>query len=138
MKQLLIDTNIILDLLARRTPFYHEAAGLFSLADKNIIILSVSSLSFANTHYVLSRFKSQAEARKILRDFKVLIQVLSFDNKIADLALNSDFMDFEDAIQYYTTIENSQDLIITRDLSGYRNSTIPVMTASEFIRSLTL
>jgi predicted nucleic acid-binding protein len=136
MKQLLIDTNIVLDLLARRTPFYDEAAGLFSLADKKIVLLSISAMSLANTHYVLSRFKSQLEAGKILRDFKVLVQVLPYDNKIADLAINSDFMDFEDAIQYYTAIENGQDLIITRDHSGFRKSTIPVMSAGEFIRSL--
>ena len=55
MKQLLIDTNIIIDLLARREPFYEDAAKLFSLADKNMVRLSVSSLSFANTNYLLQK-----------------------------------------------------------------------------------
>jgi predicted nucleic acid-binding protein len=136
MKKILLDTNIVLDLLARRMPFYNEAAELFSLADNKIIRLSISSLSLANTHYVLSRFKPQVEARKILRIFKVLVQVLSFDDKIADLALNSDLKDFEDAIQYYTAIENEQDLIVTRDLTGYKDSKIPVLTAGEFIKTL--
>jgi predicted nucleic acid-binding protein len=136
MKQLHLDTNIVLDLLARRMPFYTEAAELFSLADKKTIRLSLSSLSLANTHYVLSRFKSETAARKILRNFKVLVQVLSFDDKIADLALNSDFRDFEDAIQYFTALENGQELIITRNMSGYRSSQLPVMTAREFIESM--
>jgi predicted nucleic acid-binding protein len=136
MKKVLLDTNIVMDLLARRMPFYLEAAELFSLADKRKIRLALSSLSLANTHYVLSKYSPEPEARKIIRNFKVLVQVLSFDDKIADLALNSDFRDFEDAIQYFTAIENGQDAIITRNMSGYRESIIPVLTAREFIKSL--
>ena len=135
MKQVLLDTNIVLDLLARRMPFYNEAAELFSLADRKTIRLTLSSLSLANTHYVLTKYTPETESRKIIRNFKVLVQVLSFDDKIADLALNSDFKDFEDAIQYFTAIENEQELIISRNLSGFRNSKIPVMTAREFIES---
>lgn len=138
MKKILIDTNIVLDLLAMRIPFYDEAAELFSFADKKQISLSLSSISLANTHYILSKFKSKNEARKLLRNFKVLVQILSFDDKIADLALNSDFKDFEDAIQYFIAIENGQDMIITRNMHGYRESKIPVLTAREFIESLSV
>jgi hypothetical protein len=53
-----------------------------------------------------------------------------------DLALNSEFRDFEDAIQYYTAIENDQDLIITRNQQDFKESKIPVMTAGEFIKSI--
>ena len=63
MNQILIDTNIVLDLLARRMPFYYEAAELFSLADKRKIRLALSSLSLVNTHYVLTKYKPDAEAR---------------------------------------------------------------------------
>ena len=135
MKHILLDTNIVLDLLARRMPFYNDAAELFSLADKKTIRLSLSSLSLANIHYVLKQLKPEQEARNIIRNFKILVQVLSFDNKIVDLALNSDFKDFEDAIQYFTAIENDKELIVTRNMSGYRESKIPVMTAREFIKS---
>jgi len=71
-----------------------------------------------------------------LRKFKVLVNVLPLDDKIADLALNSEFRDFEDAIQYYTAIENDQDLIITRNQRDFKESKIPVMTAGEFIKSI--
>jgi predicted nucleic acid-binding protein len=135
MKQILLDTNIALDLLARRMPFYNDAAELFSLAYKKIIRLSLSSLSLANIHYVITKFKPEQETRKILRNLIIMVQVLSLDDKIADLALNSDFNDFEDAIQYFTAIENDQELIVTRKMSGYRESKIPVMTAREFIES---
>ena len=62
--------------------------------------------------------------------------MFSLDDKITDLALNSDFNDFEDAIQYYTAIENNQEIIITRNQPDYKASRLPVMTASEFINSI--
>jgi predicted nucleic acid-binding protein len=136
MKNLFLDTNIILDLLANRMPFYTEAAKLFSLADKKKVKLSISSLCLADTHYILSRQNPEMEVRNILRTFKVLVNVLPLDDKIADLALNSEFRDFEDAIQYYTAIENDQDLIITRNQQDFKESKIPVMTAGEFIKSI--
>ena len=136
MKKILLDTNIILDLLACRMPYYTEAAELFSLADKKEIKLSISSLCLADTHYILSKQNPEMEVRKILRKFKVLVNVLPLDDKITDLALNSEFRDFEDAIQYYTAIENDQELIITRNHPDFKDSKIPVMTAGEFIKSI--
>jgi predicted nucleic acid-binding protein len=53
MKKLFVDTNIVIDLLSRREPFFIEAEILFSLADKKQVELSVSSLTFANTSYLL-------------------------------------------------------------------------------------
>ena len=136
MRKIYLDTNIVLDLLANRMPFYTDAAELFSLADKKKLILSISSLCLADTHYILARQNPELEVRKILRKFKVLVTVLALDDKISDLALNSEFKDFEDAIQYFTAIENDQELIITRNQSDFKDSKIPIMTAGEFIRSI--
>ncbi|MCH7515046.1 MAG: twitching motility protein PilT [Bacteroidetes bacterium] len=55
------------------------------------------------------------------------------DDKIIDLSLNSDFNDFEDAIQYYTAIENKFEIIITRNLREFKLSKIPVMTANDYL-----
>ena len=73
MKKIFIDTNIVLDLLGQREPFYEDAAKLFSLADRGKIKLYVSSLTIANSNYVLSKLKSAKEARVILIKFKVLV-----------------------------------------------------------------
>src|SRR4030042_4210368 len=137
MRKLLIDTNIVLDLLAKREPFYEGAAHIFSLADKNKLRLSISSLTFANTSYVLSRQKPVSEAREILRRFRILVTVLSLDEKIIDLALNdSKFIDFEDGLQYYSAIENNQDIILTRNLKDFKKSKIPVMTTEEYLETI--
>ncbi|MCT4560482.1 MAG: PIN domain-containing protein [Crocinitomicaceae bacterium] len=134
MKSLLIDTNIIIDLLAKRDEFYSEAAQLFSLADRKEVQLKISSLSFANTNYILTRLKSPKEAREILRKFKVLVEILNLDDRIIELAISDDkFPDFEDGLQYYSALENSVDVIITRNKKDFKKSKIPVLTAREYL-----
>lgn len=134
MKKLFVDTNVVIDLLAKREPFYEEAAKLFSLADRGKITLVVSSLTFANTNYVLSKIKNAKSAREILTKFKVLILVSEVNDKIIELALNDkSFSDFEDGLQYYAAIGKEVDIIITRNLKAFKASTIPVMTAQSFL-----
>ena len=136
MIKVLLDTNIILDLLAKREPFYNGAARIFTLADKSKLMLFTTSLSIANTYYILSNLKSASDAREILRNFRVLVSIIEVDEKITDLSLNDhSFRDFEDAIQYYSALENNIGFIITRDSKGFKKSQIPVMTADEFLTS---
>ncbi|MEE3999708.1 PIN domain-containing protein [Tenacibaculum sp. FZY0031] len=134
MKKILIDTNIVIDLLAKRENFYNEAAELFSLSDKKEIKLTISSLTFASTNYILSKQKSAKEAREILRKFKVLVEILNLDDKIIELALSDEeFFDFEDGLQYYSAIENGVEIILTRNKKDFKNSKIPVLTAKEYL-----
>ena len=134
MKKILVDTNIVIDLLSERKGFYDEAADLFSQADKKELNLTISSLTFANTNYLLTKLKSAKEAREILRKFKVLVELLSLDDKITELALSDEsFSDFEDGLQYYSAIENNVDIIITRNKKDFKNSRLPVLTAKEYL-----
>ena len=133
-ENIFVDTDVIFDLLAKREPFYEYSAQLFTLADKQELTICVSSLCFGNINYILSKQKSATEARKILSRFKVLVKVLPVDDKIIELALNSDFKDFEDAIQYYCAIENGINVLITRNLKDFKHARIPVLTAEEFVK----
>jgi predicted nucleic acid-binding protein len=137
MKKVFVDTNIVIDLLSRRAPFFDEAAVLFSLADKKQIELTVSSLTIANTGYTLLRQMDSTKAKSILRKLRLIVNVLPLDDKIVGLALNDEtFEDFEDGLQYFTAIENGQELIITRNLKDFKNSKLPVMTAKQFIETI--
>ncbi|MEI7723930.1 MAG: PIN domain-containing protein [Bacteroidota bacterium] len=137
MTKLLIDTNIVIDLLAKREPYYASAARLFSLADMGQVKLSVSSLTFANTNYTLLKETNPQEAKLILRKFKLLADVLPLDDKIINLALNdAEFQDFEDALQYFSALENNQDIIITRNLKDFKKAKIPVMTAGQYLKTI--
>jgi predicted nucleic acid-binding protein len=136
MKRLLIDTNIVIDLLSKRKEFYEDAAHLFSKADKKELNLCISSLTFANTNYILTKLKSSKESREILRKFKVIVELLVLDDKITELALSDEnFPDFEDGLQYYSAIENDIDIIITRNKKDFKNSKLPVLTAKEYLAS---
>jgi predicted nucleic acid-binding protein len=133
MKRVLLDTNIIIDLLAKREPFDQDARKLFSFADKEKVNLFTSALSIANVSYVLLKKKNPEEAKQILRKLKLLVRILSLDEKVINLALNdNEFKDFEDGLQYYSALENNVDVIITRNLKDFESSKIPVMTAGQF------
>ncbi len=137
MKKLFVDTNIVIDLLSRRESFFEEAAALFSLADRKQIELSVSSLTIVNTSYALLRQMDSNKAKSILRKLRLILNILQLDDKIIGLALNDEtFSDFEDGLQYFTAIENEQELIITRNLKDFKYSKIPTMTAKQFIETL--
>ena len=137
MKKLFIDTNIVIDLLSRREPYFLEAATLFSLADKKKIIITVSSLTIANTSYALLRQMDSRKAKSILRKLRLIVGILPLNDKIVDLALNDETMpDFEDALQYFIALENGQDIIITRNLKDFKGSRLPVMTANQFIETM--
>jgi predicted nucleic acid-binding protein len=133
MNRILVDTNIIIDLLTKRKEFYIPASELFTLADKKEIELAISSLSIANTFCLLSKELNDKKSKEILRKFKLIVKVLPMDDKIIDLSLNSDFKDFEDAIQYYTALENNLEIIITRNLKDFKLAKIPVMTAENYL-----
>ena len=137
MKKLFIDTNIVIDLLSRREPYYKESAELFSLADRKKVEISISSLTIANTSYVLLRQLKTNKVKEVLRKLRLVVNVLPLDNKIIGLALNDEtFTDFEDGLQYFTAIEHEQEMIITRNLKDYKSSQIPVMTALQFLKTL--
>lgn len=132
MKKIFVDANIVMDLLEKREEFYQEAQELFTLSDKKNVKLYVSALTLANVHFLLYKHLKM-EARKVLAKFKVLIEVLAVDDKIIDLSLTSDLKDFEDAIQYYTAIENDMNIIITRNKKDFKDVDLPVLTAKEFL-----
>ena len=134
MEKVFVDTDIILDLLSNREPFYVHSANLFSAADKKEIKLYVSSLSFANLNYILSKQYSADQSRKKLLKFKTLVTVLSVTDKVIELSLSSDFKDFEDGIQYFTATENNIKTLLTRNLKDYKSAQISVLTAEQFLK----
>ena len=131
-----IDSDIILDVLAKREPFYASAALLFSLIEKRKIDGYTSPIVFSNVHYVLRKRVSKKMTLESLRYLKTLIQILPLDNRAIELALDSEFNDFEDAIQYFCAEQNSINHIITRNKIDYKKAKINILTAKEFLSML--
>lgn len=135
MEKVFVDTDVILDLLAERKPFYDHAAMLFTLADASEIQIHISALTIPNLHYILSGSMSRDQASMRILQFKTLVTVLPLTDKVIDLGLSSAFRDVEDAFQYFTALEHNIQTVITRNLRDYKTSTIAVMTAEQYLKN---
>ncbi len=136
MDKIFLDTDIIIDLLAQRNPFYEDAVKVFTLAKNKKIKCFTSSNSIANIYYILSRFENKNFAKANIIKLRRIVSITDISENAVDMALNSDFKDFEDALQYYSAMENGLDFIITRNKKDYKQSKIPVFEAGEYLKCL--
>lgn len=134
--KLFLDTNIVLDLLGEREPFYQPIAKLASLVDNGSLEFAVSALSFATANYFLAKFENPQAATEKLRKFRVLSSVVGVDEEIIDKGLAADFKDFEDALQYFCALKANCQVLITRNSKDFKSASIPVMTADEYLKSI--
>jgi predicted nucleic acid-binding protein len=135
MEKVFVDSDIILDLLAKRDPHYRSAAILFSQVEKGALQAFISPLILANLFYILRKSTSNAKAKETLKKFKTLIQILPVNDKTIEQALNSEFPDFEDAVQYYTAMKNGIKILITRNKKDYKKAAMTICTVEEFLGS---
>ncbi len=134
-KRVFIDSDIILDLLCKRQPFYEHAAAVFTLGDTAKIQLVTTSVVFANVFYILRKILGIDKAKELLRKLRILIHVIPVTEKIIDLALNSKFSDFEDGLQYFTARENSIGVFLTRNVKYYKEKDVIIQTPEEFLKA---
>lgn len=99
MKALLCDINVILDIFLKREPFYQASANLFQLIEEGRIKGYLCALSFPIIYYLLYRELSRDESLRILEKIRIVFDVAKVDARNIDLALASNFNDFEDAVQ---------------------------------------
>jgi predicted nucleic acid-binding protein len=134
--RLFLDTNVVLDLLGERKPFYESIAKIATLADKGQITLVVSALSYSTVNYILMKHENREKVIGKLQKFKVISEICSIDEVIIEKSLNSKFKDFEDALQYFSALKNGCNIIITRNVKDFKESEIPVMTPAEYLTSI--
>ena len=133
-KTAFIDSDIILDLLAQRKLFYDNAAKIFTLAYEKKIKLYTSAVVLANVFYLLRKIKGNEETKRQLKNLRLLVHILPINESIVDMALNSKFSDFEDALQYFTAKENNILALITRNGKDYKVKDIIIQTSEEYIK----
>jgi len=135
MKKVFLDTNIIIDLLAERDPFYESIAKIATLADQKKLQLVASPISFTTVSYILIKYEPVKSVMVKLRKFAIICEVCDVNQQIIDKSLNSNFQDFEDAVQYYSAIQSACSVLITRNGKDFIKPAIPVMTSDEFLSS---
>ena len=137
MKQVFIDTNLIIDFLGDREPFSEYAAILFQLAKENKIKIFVSAISFNNTYYILRKVTSNKRALSLISEIEGYVGIQETNRNIIQKALKSDFKDFEDAIQYFSAVQLGDiDIITTRDIKDFKKSELPVLSPETTVKLL--
>ncbi len=137
MKRIFIDTNVIIDLLADRTPFADHAAILFQLAKENKIRIFVSAISFNNTYYILRKVSTHKKVINLLSEIEEYVGIQELNREIIGKSLKSGFNDFEDSIQYYSAVQlGNIDIFTTRNVKDFKKSEIPVLSPETTIKLL--
>lgn len=137
MKNVLIDTDVVLDLFLDIEPFSEHAATILSMCEKNEIAGFVTPVIISNVYYILSQENKQEKVLDKLKNLLLIIDVLIIDKTTILVALNSNFKDFEDALQNYAAeLNGTIDLIITRNTKDYKKSQIGVMNPVAFLKTI--
>ena len=133
MNKVFVDSDVILDLLARRVPHFHFAALLFTFADMDKVELFTSPTVFCNVFYILRKEIGTPQAKAALRKLRLLVRIIDTSEKTLDYTLNSDFSDLEDAIQCYTAQQQQIKILLTRNIRDYKTAGITVQTPETYL-----
>jgi len=137
MKYVLIDTNIILDIALQREPFFDAAKQIFDKMEDGKIKGFVTASSISDIYYVSKKVSGREKTLAFIRELIDILEVLSVTKETIIDALNTEFKDFEDALQYCVANMNCINIIVTRNKSDFNLSTIEVCTPDELIKKLT-
>ena len=137
MTDAFIDTDVIIDYITDRKPFSDSSEIIFALIENRKLKGHTSALCFSNLYYLINQQLSRKMTLSILKDLSSILNILKVDEDSVLQALNSDFRDFEDALQYYSASDYKRiDLIVTRNVRDYKHSDLPVMTPDTLIKSI--
>lgn len=138
MKRVLIDSDVLLDLLFDRAPYAEHTEKLLMLCEAGKVKGFITPVICSNMYYLLRRSADHAKVVTKLRQLLTIVDVLSMDRQDVRQALDSEFKDFEDALQYQAALRNGTiDTIITRNVKDYRHSALSVQTCEDFVRTVT-
>jgi predicted nucleic acid-binding protein len=135
MRTVFADTNVLIDFLINREPFFDSAVAIFELAELNKIKVCVSAQSIGNIYYIMRKCGMRhTDIMHKLESLFLLVTVLPVTDMVLKQAMRSPFVDFEDAIQYYSALQDENcQVIITRDIKGFRFSEKPVVRPDDFL-----
>jgi predicted nucleic acid-binding protein len=134
--KILVDTNILLDVLAKRQPFYSASAQVWSYAERGDITAFISLISYNNVYYVVRKAEGKAKAETAMRLLRDVFRTVSADDQTVNQCIDFEMDDFEDAIQRCSAVRAKVECLVTRDPEHFSESDIPVLTPSEFLAVL--
>lgn len=137
MKNVLIDTDVILDFFFDRPSFAADSAQVLSLCERKDINGFVTSIMLSNIYYLLRKTDKHDKVIESLKMLMKIVDVATTDKQSILEALNSEFKDFEDALQNFSAQAHTEiEIIITRNIKDYKKSNLVVMTPETYLKSL--
>ena len=131
--KILIDANVILDVLLERQPFYLSGAQVLSLSKGGIGIF-VSASTVTDIYYIIRREqKSKKVAMNLLKNLLTSVDIAAVTGSEIRRAMDLDWDDFEDAVQYVAGENIKVNYIVTRNTSDFNSALLPVITPEELL-----
>lgn len=135
--RILIDTNVILDVLLKREPFYKAAVEVLSLTKMSNVQEYVSASAITDIYYLACRqLKDKEMARGLLKELLSIVSVAGVSEREIVKALELEWNDFEDSVQYSVALLQEMDGIVTRNPSDYKKSEIPVWLPEQALEAI--
>jgi predicted nucleic acid-binding protein len=130
----LIDSNIILDQMLKNEGFYEVAEDIMALSENDVIDGYVSASAITDIYYIARKaYKDKSKALELIRALIENVRVAAVNEGIVRQAIDLDWNDFEDSIQYAAGESVDAEYIITRDPKGYADSAIKVIDPKAFL-----
>jgi predicted nucleic acid-binding protein len=136
MNRAFIDTDVILDFMIAREPFAMDAARIFTLSEKKKISICTTGLVFSNAYYILRKLGPHKKVIEKLTQLSRLVDIVGLSKVAVNRALESEFGDFEDALQHYAALSENVKIIITRNTKDYKHSELAVMSPDQYLKSM--
>ena len=131
--QVLIDTNVVLDVLLNRDDFVRDAVAILKLPESSVQKY-VSASAITDIYYIARQeIKDKAEVKKLLKTLLQIIHVADVSEDNILTALDSDWSDFEDSVQNAVAESHNYDAVITRNKGDYKKSNLKVFSPKEFL-----
>ena len=128
-----LDTNVLLDVLAQREPFYEHSAAIWTLAEEGRILGLVSVVCFTNIFYIVRKLRDRRTAQRTVVLLRDTFTAVPCDAQVLNQAIDASFEDFEDAIQYFSAMQAGAAALVSRNAEHFPSSGLPVVSPVEFL-----
>lgn len=138
MKKIFLDTNILIDVLARRDGFFEAASNVVNLGIDGEVTLHTTSMSLATTLFVVRKVLGYDNTIAALKALEPFLEIVPMDAVQCHNALHSGMPDFEDMLQYEAAKAAGCSAVITRNKKHFPASGIAILTPQEFLLQLSV
>ena len=135
--RILVDTNVFLDIILERHPFFEHAAKLLHAVPLKDIEIFLTATTVTDLYYIVRKAKDRTIALSFIKDLLKLVEVSAVDKDVILQALQLGMADFEDAIQVSSANGNGITIVETRNEADFIMSGLDGYTPEAFLSKIT-